>query len=299
MSTWAQVTYARHDWNEVVANLATWSAVVANPGEPVAVTLTAEPRADAGGVLLQAFAPFRFNWVTVQRTAEGVTETIRDGANMALNDGGWIGFDYEAPLGTDLTYTATFTRTGNPETVVVSTDVVQLDAPSYGRGWLSNAVDPEGAVIPWFEGVDDIERSSAVGTFEIVGRSLPVVVTGTRGSRRGAIRLVTGTLDDRDALWKLLDAGDVLLARTTREFGLGNLYMAVEKATEARVTRMGMHPARRFTLEFTETYPPIGRLVSGRDNNWSQVLAGAASWQGVKDTRATWLDVYSAPYVVG
>ncbi|MEV8373016.1 hypothetical protein AB0P21_09780 [Kribbella sp. NPDC056861] len=300
MTSWTQVTYARHSWQEVADQVPTWQALKDNPGEPTAITLYAEPRPGSGGVLLEAFAPFRFNWATITRTAPGgVAEPIRDGVNVALNDGGWIGFDYEAPLGVPLTYTATFTRTGDPETVVAASPAVVLDAGGYGRAWLSNAVDPASAVLAWVEGLDEIERPAEVGVFDMVGRSLPVVVTGTRGSRRGQLRLVTATLDERDALWGLLDDGDVLLLRTTREFGIGNLYFAVQKATESRATRLGMHPARRFGLEFVETSAPIGRLVSGRDNTWRQVVTGAATWQDVKDQRADWLDVYRTPFAVG
>ncbi|TDC22458.1 hypothetical protein E1261_30910 [Kribbella albertanoniae] len=227
------------------------------------------------------------------------TTVIRDGENAALNNGGWIGFDYEAPLGVDMFYTATFTRTGNPETVTTNSATIRLEAKGYGRAWISNAVDPASAILAWVDGLDEIERPAEVGVFDMVGRTLPVVVTGTRGSRRGEVRINTETLDDRDALWGLLENGDVLLLRTTREFGVGNLYLVVQKATEARVTRLGMFPKRRFSLEFVETSSPIGRLVSGRDNTWQQVLTGAADWQAVKTQRATWLDVYRTPFAVG
>jgi hypothetical protein len=295
VSTWRQVVQANFNWDAVIAVRADWAALLADPGEPLEVEFEVTPDAETASVGLYILAPYIYNTVTVDRYDGTTWVPVRGAEKKQLSGGSWVGVDYEVPLGSTVTYRATLRDDPSGATFVVQRDVVLPDI-SPGRGRLGNAVDPANAVLTWIEGMDAIDRPTQVGVYEIIGRKLPVVVTGKRGSRRGVLRLLTRDIADRDAMWRLLDEGDTLLLRTGPEYGLGNLYMAIEAVSEQRITPIGYYPARRFTLEFIETGIPVGSLISAADNSWGLLVTGTATWATLKDDRSSWLAVYQVPY---
>jgi hypothetical protein len=160
------------------------------------------------------------------------------------------------------------------------------DSPS--RSFLQDADNPSTQVSPHVEGIESIERATRLGVFEIIGRSTPVVTTAKLAARRGTLALFTTTQNETDALWSMVDSGNLMLFRTTRTYGIGSMYFACESITEERVTRLGAIPKRRFEIEFIETDPPVGPAIAYSWNNWTRVVNNAATWQVVLNQRATW-----------
>jgi hypothetical protein len=293
--TWQQVLQANLNWTGVIAARATWAALLADPGEPLAAEFTLYPNGENASIGLYVSAPYIYDTVTIWRHDGTDWVLVRNAENQAMSGGAWVGADFEAPLGVLVNYRAMLTDNPSGTTLTLQREAVLPDN-SPGRGWLGNAVDPANAALTWIEGMDAIDRPTTIGVYEIIGRKLPVVVTGKRGSRRGVLRLLTRTLTDSDALWRLLDEGDTLLLRTGQEYGLGNLYMAIEAVSEQRITPLGFYPARRFTLQFIETGIPVGSLISSPDNSWNRLPTGTATWATLKADRPTWLAVYQVPY---
>jgi hypothetical protein len=238
-------------------------------------------------------------WTTLESLyradAWGNNYRVRGGSEVALAGGVIVVPDEETPLDTDVTYTAVVRKGSSKQTGTVTVHP-PTDRPD--RTFLSLADSPGSVVTPHMESIPEIVRETNVGIYEVLGRVNPVVATGTMGSRKGTMTLLTATQDETDHLWSLADKGDVLLFRTTREYGVGILYFVILEITENRITRLGMFAQRRFTVEFVETDPPVGAASSAAWNTWQRVLDAQTTWQGVINTRATWELVLTDPYGV-
>lgn len=258
-----------------------------------APTLVATPA--QGFVNLQLTTDAR-TYVDVYRVV-GATETlIRTAVRTALTAGDWVGSDYEVPLGVEVTYRASlFDASNGVEVEDVTSAPLVLPALAPGRIYLHNVSSPGAILSPQVEEFDAVSKESKATVYDVVGRSTPVVVSAVRSSRTGSVRLLTKTLEERDALWALFDATDVLLLRTEPTYGVGALYLAANTVSEERVTRLGAQAMRRFTVEWVETGPPVGSSLTAANNSWQVVVTGASTWEVLMGVRSNWSEVYVQP----
>lgn len=119
----------------------------------------------------------------------------------------------------------------------------------------------------------DLGLPARAGTFEVLGRRLPVALTEVRGSRRYSLTLATMTAAERAALELFFSFGDVVLFQPPAGCDLpGPLYAAVGDVT---VTRGGNGHAslrRYFVLPLVEVAAPDASIVGA-----TITYAGAAS----------------------
>lgn len=131
---------------------------------------------------------------------------------------------------------------------------------------------------PFLDQTVTVVEASAVamparaGTFEVLGRRLPVALTEVRGSRRYTLTITTATKAERTALELFFSFGDVLLFQPPGDCDLpGPLYASVG---DVQVENRGAHdsPRRYFVLPVTEVAAPDASIVGA-----TITYAGAAS----------------------
>ncbi|WP_425837345.1 hypothetical protein [Streptomyces fractus] len=200
--------------------------------------------------------------------------------------------DYEAPLGVPVQWRV---RTWNPSgngSYVYTSDPVTLPAETLDV-WLKDPGLPARSVHATVQTLPEWQRQARQGVNNIRGRTRPIVISDVRSSRTGSVGLVTQTDDERDALWWVLDSGNVLLLQWPPTFGERDAYVSVGDVTESRITDLAEHTDRTWTLALTEVDRPFGGMVGSPDRTWQTVLDSGSSWSSALSGATTWLDVYS------
>lgn len=229
------------------------------------ITATAEPDNDPPRVeLLVDTSGFEGGTLRVTRTdPDGTIVNIRATDEPAeIADNQWLNYDYEAPFGVPVTYTAIMTLGSSS----ASSDVVTLNV---GRVWLIHAGDPTRSYTPpRVRGFTERERNIDQGTFKVLGRRDPVVTTdGQRSGVESKVLIRTETHAERDGLWAVLEDGSTLLLNVPASFGWGltTEWIAVGKVSEARIADLrGADQGRVFTLPYTVAPRPVGSVLPER-----------------------------------
>ena len=193
--------------------------------------------------------------------------------------------DYEFPVGVPITYRAEyFSATGVSINIESATAItVNLDAvwiKSLTRPFLNRAV----TVVDF----SDVERPARGGTFDVIGRSLPVAITDVRGSRRYTLDVLTETLDESTDFDLAMASGDVILVHTPADSPVPGIYAQIGDVTQTRFGRVG--PRRVFSLPLTEVAAPTAD-VAGASNTWQAVLNSYPIWFNVIDGEGTWFNL--------
>jgi len=150
-----------------------------------------------------------------------------------------------------------------------------------GEWWLKHIRFPFLNMIITPSDVSDVTRPSLSGVYNVMGRSLPVVVSLPRASAQWSLTVAIDSLDDLDALNALLATGDVLLLQVPAGSVIRGGYFAAGDTTETRNTVPSQQ--RWVTIPLTEAAVPD-----------PSVTGTTAIWQTVTDTYATWSDMLGA-----
>lgn len=211
----------------------------------------------------------------VRNDPDGRTRPVRSAEPAPLLSGSWAGFDYEAPFGEAVTYTAIPTAgssvTSSAATVTVS-DV-----------WLVHPGIPDLSVSFTRDNVGKLESRSRAARTTIhrpIGRVKPIAVSESRDTTESGITVLTDTTDEENAVWALLESGMPLLLNVPPSLGWGisSEWMSVGDVTEDYFNR-GLSGSRVFALAYTVVDRPVGALVA----EWT--------YAGVLTTYATYADV--------
>lgn len=208
-------------------------------------------------------------------------------ANPATLDGGdWVGYDYEAPFGETVTYTATPTAGPGP----VTSDPVVL---AVTQAWL---------IHPGFPSLSQPIQGVSLGTETIgsntvvlapLGRQTAIAIgDGTRQAPAGTLGLKTVTAEDKANLDALLADDSTLLLQIAYDYTAETEYMWVSLGNLTRDRRVPTdlgNPAKLWSAPYQIVEAPSGLLQSQR--TWADVLAEFATWQDILDTYATWADL--------
>lgn len=203
--------------------------------------------------------------------------------------------DYEAPLGVPVQWRVRSTTTG--ASISYTTDPLTLSGEVTDI-WLTDVQLPARSVaatvgVP----LPDWQRSARQGLYSVRGRPRPVVISDVRASRTGTLTLVTGSEEERDALWWVLETGNTLLIKWPSGFTEPDMYVQVADVTEAHITASAEHSDRQWTLAVTEVDRPIGGIVGSPDRTWQTVKDAGPDWSTAIGAATTWLDVFTG--VVG
>jgi hypothetical protein len=222
---------------------------------------------------------------------DGRTQVVRLAGPAEMTGLAWVGYDYEAPYGSSVTYTATVTYT-NPGTIVESASA--LSALDVSDVWLIHPGVPAlSMLLAKVKSLDGRLRPVNRGVFQPFGRANPIVVTdGQRKAVQSQLMVRTRTLDELAALIALTDDAAVLLLNVPASLGWGvsNEYISLGDLTESReADKFAGLPSRIMSAPYLVVSRPIGGSQSQR--TWADVLAESATWQDVLNTRATYLEL--------
>lgn len=167
--------------------------------------------------------------------------------------------DYEPPQGHLPRYYFVATQGA---TVVTSSTAAASAQPSRGGDFLYD-VSPMFATRARGVGctvgeISDLEYASRDSVMQIIGRRSPVVVRDLRSNPTGKLTLITSTDAEARAMRAIVNGGNSLcLSPASSAYGIDSpLHFVATDVTESRVTRLGVEPTRRWTLEFLVIDPP-------------------------------------------
>jgi hypothetical protein len=244
-------------------------------------SITAAVRADAGVILHIAYPGV--TQVKVYRKQFGEWEVfVREGNTVKLDGAGnATAYDFEAELDVAAKWLARpWVPSGGADV-----ETPYLIVPSYDQSWLKDPAFPtRNMPIPIMSGVGPAMRSPNAGTFQIVNRADPVVISTVRSTEQGTLLFHTETLAQRTRLLSLVNSGRVLLFQSPNGYGFTDMYISVGDVQEERVTGLGFVQMRRWTLAYTVVTMTPGVV---------QQDPAYVIWDTVKTTFATWNDIKS------
>jgi hypothetical protein len=130
-----------------------------------------------------------------------------------------------------------------------------------------------------------VARKSRSGSFDIVGRTMPIAVTDVRGGREFNLTLFVEDYTERDELDNTLGTGDVMYLHIPPGKPTSSAYVLVGDTSWSDETGL-------YALPLTEVAAPDGTLV-GDTILWVDVIAEYATWADVIADEPTWSDLLS------
>jgi hypothetical protein len=219
---------------------------------------------------------------------DGRTQVVRLADPAVMTGTAWVGYDYEAAYGANVTYTAVVTSSGSVVQTVSASATLTV-----GDVWLIHPGVPSlSMMLAKVTSLGDRVRPVNRGVFEPFGRPTPLVVTdGTRKAVQASLTIRTRTLEELAALVGVLADSATLLLNVPVSLGWGvaNEYVSIGDLVETREVETGNDPCRIFTAPYLVVSRPVGGSQSQR--TWADVITENATWQVVLDKYASWLGV--------
>ncbi|THV26012.1 hypothetical protein [Glycomyces paridis] len=160
--------------------------------------------------------------------------------------------------------------------------------PVVTRVWLCNIRYP---LLNRTVSVGDVSsdsRAARGGTFEIKGRSVPVVVSDLRSSPSFTLTLRTGTLAEARDLDLSLAVGNEFYLQVPPDGQVPGGYVAIGNTTMNRFGSVSTR--RRWDLPCRIAAAPAPEVLPAT-LTWATVLATYGSWQAVLAANPTWADL--------
>lgn len=195
--------------------------------------------------------------------------------------------DYEFSPNVTNYYRVTLTDTGTSAVVFQNTVTVIPDMTSV---WLKSATRPFLNCPVAVVDLGTVTRPARGNTFQVLGRRLPVTVSGIRGSLSFDLTVLTDDEGVRSALGTLLDTGDPLLVHVpvACPIPIPSVYVVVGDVNDDRPARLTS--VHTLTLPMTEVAPP-GPDVIGATVEWAGIKAQFSTWIDLQVAANTWGDV--------
>lgn len=202
----------------------------------------------------------------VQRSLDGgaTWETVRglrDDGLIEPASGTATAYDYEAPNGTTMHYRA---RALHDYSGVYAASAWATDTASWtsANWWLKHPLRPELNVALAMDSQPDRARAARQGIFHPLGATYPIIVTDTRGSATGTIRVRTDSTAERDALDAILDTVSTLLLQGPLADGEHDRYVHIGDHARQRGIDKSFAVARFDTLPWIEVAAPSGVVTA-------------------------------------
>lgn len=145
---------------------------------------------------------------------------------------------------------------------------------------------------------------SVLGTYKVLGRENPIVLTDAMGGRTGTMILLVSpnflTIYDLDDLDMLITYRDTLLFQPFwAGAGMQDIYLKVTDVSVSRLTIAKTDnstvPSHLVTVNFTEVDRPDTKGPATAIGTWGDVLNRFSTWQEVLSSRENWLDLLNRP----
>jgi hypothetical protein len=167
-------------------------------------------------------------------------------------------YDYEAPLGVELLYTATATDASSASATAQAGPITIADQ----RDWLVDLARPTNTMPIAVQSLPELSYAGPTGVHRVLERRDPVLTTSTLWTPTGTLTFTTSTRGERDRARAILGAGVTALLRTPPSRGVGNLYFGIEELAEQRPSRLAAHDHRRFVVGLVQVARPDPELFS-------------------------------------
>lgn len=230
-------------------------------------------------------------WRTATRT--GNVAYVRGWVGFPVGTTDVAAFDWEAPLGVELIYSATATVAGVESDTGTSAPLTIEDA----HDWLVDIARPTNTIPVDVEAFPELRYDGPVGVHRVLDRRDPVLTTAAFWTPGGVLTFITPTELDREKARSILGSGVPFLLRTHPRVGVGNMYLGVLDFREQRLSRLGLHPDRRFAADVEqvarpdpETFVPVAPM------SYRERLETFPIYDDVVDTGKTYQDIaYTFP----
>ncbi len=225
--------------------------------------------------------------ITVTRThPSGRVLTVRNMTLAPLSGGVFIGWDYEMPVGVEVTYTGYLYDSSDTSTPLDLTDPVAITWTT-DHDWLKDPLEPIRNVAVLVNDMSEYAYATPTAVLEVLGRPDPVTVGEIRQAATGDLTLVTLDKTAREQLHYLTASGHVLLLQSTQDSGVGNMYVAPLGLKEQRLLSLRDMEERYWTLTYQEVGSPAGDAAAF--TTWQDVINTYTDWQSVVDLNYSWI----------
>lgn len=202
--------------------------------------------------------------------------------------------DYEAPLGSRVWYSISWTTADGTSTSsrmftqLVSAPV--LDDADYV--WFKSPGLPALNTRVMMEAPPKWSRAARSARFDVVGRKNPIHQTGIRAGRTSSISVLVWDSAANELFDSLLDSGLPALIQAMPGYGLdGNLYLSIGDVDVEPLDPDAREEGWRWTLSVTEVDRPGGGLQGSAGITWQTIFSNYSTWEDVFNSHATWADV--------
>lgn len=223
--------------------------------------------------------------VSVSGTDGSVSWLVR--SITATSGGATAGYDYEAPLGRAVTYSAMDGSTPvTSGSVTVPGGVAMLRAPG----------------LPSLDATVEVVRVPAVSyerdqtVLRPLGRRTAIVQSGTLAAGSWELEVRTYTKAASQALGEMLATAPVLLLvapgwEHDREYVAVASVAATPAVHYYSTDGTGAGAWRTWTIPCTVVRQPVGGMYGDPTSSWQAIKDAYPTWAAVKAAKATWLDV--------
>jgi hypothetical protein len=233
------------------------SSTVGPPGSG-SITVVPDPLNTPPRVLL-IFAGFLGATLNITRSTPAGVLPVRLGEPLTMTSGQGTLYDYEAPFGQPLTYTATPT-VGPP----ITSDTFILDVRS---PWLIHPSIPGLSTPIRVKQIGDKTSNTLAALNVVLGRRTSILETdGVRKAPQFDLTLRTTTREESQGLADVLDGADSLLVQIAYPFTdvTNYWYVGVGEVSSGAFSSAYGDPAKVWSLACTITDPPAGLQTSQR-----------------------------------
>lgn len=235
--------------------------------------------------------------ITVYRvTPDGTRTSVRGPAGLLsltpITANQMVIEDYEAPIGTPISYYIETRTTSSATPAYRTTNQVTLTPGDSNLCWLKDPGQPQRNAMFAVKAPPAWKRTITQAAHRVRGRRNPVVLSDVRSGLEGDLVVWTRSDAETAALHWLLDSGNTLFWQTVPGTHESDLYANVGDAALPRVAPRADEEWREWTLPLVQTDMPVTVGVAGSaGRSWQDVLTGFSAWQDILDTYGTWEDV--------
>lgn len=268
----------------------TTATVAATP--PAPPTIVAAPDDLLARVKLTVTDADAWEFVTIERTADGMHWTPVRGANRSPVFGAtFVVYDYESCNSQLVRYRATAIKVTGGQDVASDWSETSSEVQwSSLDTWLKSPIFPSANTTVRINELPSVKFRNPQGVFDVPGRRDPIVVSAARKLMEGQVTFVTVTDLELDLLFTLLDRSEVLILQTPPEDGWDCHYITIGDVDENRVGRLSYLQERLIVCPFVEVLAPateIGATIGG-SVTWTDVAALYATWTALATANASW-----------
>lgn len=137
---------------------------------------------------------------------------------------------------------------------------LQLSEPGGGPDdpatWIKSLEDPAVSMQVHVANWPETTFASRAYVNTVLGRPTPAIVADVRAGATSQLQVLTLTQLEREAFWRLLSSGQVMLTQSRTEFGRQDRYWLFGDVTESRPSILATAPQRLWTIPVTEIERP-------------------------------------------